>query len=73
MYMYSLNGDLVKITCHDDDVIVGTLDCGDDVIIRLIDVDWYRVDKDIIEHENSFLVYRDEIKTIETLKTVDMI
>ena len=74
MYMYDLDLGVVRIECYDGDVIIGETYSQDDVIIKLINVTWYRVDKDTTEYEQNLYVYRDEIKNMEILKkSVDMI
>ena len=74
MYMYDLDLGVVRIECYDGDVIIGETYSQDDVIIKLINVYWYRVDKNEVQFEESFIVYRDEIKNMEILKkSVDMI
>ena len=66
--MYDLDLGVVRIECCNEDVIIGETYSQDETVIELINVYWYRVDKDTTEYEESLYVYRDEIKNMEILE-----
>ena len=68
MYMYDLDLGVVKIKCCNEDIIIGETYSKDETIIKLINVTWYRVDKNKVQYEDNLIIYKDEIKNMEILE-----
>lgn len=66
--MYDLDLGVIRIEYYNGDIIVGETYSQDETIIKLINITWYRVDKNKVQYEDNLIIYKDEIKNMEILE-----